>query len=220
MQDKKKTKAQLIEDLTRLRQHNMALERHQAACVQELADTRAELTEARAQQAATSDILRLIASSPTDVQPVFDAIAANAVTLCGAVDGGVFRFDGSLIHLVAHHNYSPDELEVIQRVFPIPPGRDSVPARAILTGTVAHVPDIAADPEYVHGSLVQVGFHTVLAVPMLRDGPRSGLSPPRAEKSSPSPTPRLHCSRPSPTRLSSLSRTPACSRSWRPATAS
>src|SRR4029450_1732594 len=111
MQDEKKTKAQLIEDLARLRQHNMALERRQAECGQELADTRAELTEARAQQAATSDLLRLIASSPTDVQPVFDAIVASAVTLCEAVNGGVFRFDGGLLHLVAHHNWSPDELE-------------------------------------------------------------------------------------------------------------
>ena len=104
MQDEKKTKAQLIEDLTRLRQRLMALERREAERTQEPADTRAELTEALAQQAATSDILRLIASSPTDLQPVFDAIAASAVTLCEAQNGGVFRFDGSLIHLVAHHN--------------------------------------------------------------------------------------------------------------------
>jgi GAF domain-containing protein/anti-sigma regulatory factor (Ser/Thr protein kinase) len=170
MQDEKKTKAQLTEDLTRLRQRLMAVERREAECTQELVDTRAELTEARAQQAATSDILRLIASSPTDVQPVFDAIAVSAVTLCGAVDGGVFQFDGSLIHLVAHHNYTSAELETIQRVFPIPPGRGSVTARAILTRAVTHVLDIATDPEYVHGSLVQAGFHTTLSVPMLQDG--------------------------------------------------
>src|ERR671936_654916 len=105
MQDKKKTKAQLIEDLTRLRQRLMALERREAERTQEPADTRAKLTEALAQQAATSDILRLIASSPTDLQPVFDAIAASAVTLCEALAGGVVRFDGRLIHVVAHHNY-------------------------------------------------------------------------------------------------------------------
>jgi GAF domain-containing protein len=170
MQDEKKTKAQLIEDLTRLRQRLMALERREAERTQELADTQAELTEALARQAATADILRLIASSPTDVQPVFDVIATSAVTLCEAQNGGVFRFDGSLIHLVAHHNYSPDELETIQRVFPIPPGRGSVTARAILTRAVAHVPDMATDPEYVYTSLAQTGLHTVLSVPMLRDG--------------------------------------------------
>jgi signal transduction histidine kinase len=77
---------------------------------------------------------------------------------------------GTLIHLVAHHNWSLDELAAVQRVFPIPPGQGSVTARAILTGTVAHVPDLATDPEYVASSLVQAGFHTVLSVPMLRDG--------------------------------------------------
>src|SRR4029453_2128438 len=154
MQDEKKTKAQLIEDLARLRQHNMALERRQAECVQELADTRAELTEARAQQAATSDILRLIASSPTDVQPVFDAIAASAATLCEAQTGGVYRFDGSLVHLVAHHNVTLDELEALRRAFPMPPSRGSASARAILTRAIAHIPDVAADPEYVASSLL------------------------------------------------------------------
>src|SRR5262245_7080446 len=126
MQDERKTKAQLIEDLTRLRQHLMALERREAECTQKLAEAHAGLAEARAQQTVTSDILRLIASSPTDVQPVFDAIAASAVTLCEAQNGGVFRFDGRLIHLVAHHNYTPDELEAVRRAFPIPPSRGSV----------------------------------------------------------------------------------------------
>src|SRR5262245_42731930 len=170
MQDEKKTKAQLIEDLTRLRQHSMILERHAAECTQALADTRAGLTEARAQQAATSDILRLIASSPTDVQPVFDAIAASAATLCEAQNGSVYRFDGRLIHLVAHHNHSPDALEAIRRAFPMPPGRGSVTARAILTRAVAHVPDAAADPEYLHCSRLQSGLPPVLAVPVLRSG--------------------------------------------------
>ena len=114
----------------------------------EPAQAQARLAEAQAQQAATSEILRLIASSPTDVQPVFDAIAASAVTLCEAQNGGILRFDGSLIHLVAHHNWSPDELEAIQRAFPMPPCRGSVAARAILTRAVAHVPDVATDPEY------------------------------------------------------------------------
>src|SRR5262245_40489924 len=156
MQDAKKTKAQLLEDLACLRQRSMAMERREA--------------EAQAQQAATREILRLIASSPTDVQPVFDAIATRAVTLCEALNGGVFRFDGRLIHLVAHYNWSPADLEIIQRVFPIPPGRGSVTARAILTGAVAHVPDVTTDSEYVYSSLAQTGLRTTLSVPMMRDG--------------------------------------------------
>jgi GAF domain-containing protein len=148
----------------------MALERRVAECTQELADTRAELTRALAQQAATSDILRLIASSPTDLQPVFDAIAASAVTLCEAQNGSVLRFDGRLIHLAAHQNFTPDELEALRCVFPIPPGRGSVTGRAILTGAVVHVPDPAADPEFVYGGIVQAGIRTTLSMPMLQNG--------------------------------------------------
>ena len=146
------------------------IEAHKRTLEQHLQERTQELTEALKQQEATREILHIISSSPTDVQPTFDAIAASATALCGAVTGGVFRFDGTLIHLVAHHNWSLDELAAVQRVFPISPGRGSVTARAILTGTVAHVPDIAADPEYVASSIVQAGFHTTLSVPMLRDG--------------------------------------------------
>ena len=135
-----------------------------------LTEAHAQVTESLEQQTATSQILRVISSSPTDVQPVFDAIAASAVTLCEALNGGVFRFDGSLIHLVAHHNWSPDELEAIRHFFPIPPGRGSVTARAILTGAVAYVLDPATDPEFVSGISVQAGLRTTLSVPMLRDG--------------------------------------------------
>jgi PAS domain S-box-containing protein len=128
------------------------------------------LREALERQTATAEILRVISSSPTDVQPTFDAIAAAATTLTGATSGDVFRFDGSLIHIVAHHGRTADEIDAIRGVFPLPPGRGSVTGRAILTRAVAHVADLAADPEYVHPSLAQSGVHTVLSVPMLRDG--------------------------------------------------
>jgi hypothetical protein len=67
-----------------------------------------ELTEAREQQSASSEILRVISGSPSDIRPVFDTIVASAVRLCGARMGAVFRFDGKLVHLVAHHNYTPE----------------------------------------------------------------------------------------------------------------
>ena len=63
-----------------------------------------ELTEALEQQTATSEILRVISSSPPDLQPVFDVIVTNAVRLCGSLASCVWRFDGELIHLVAQHN--------------------------------------------------------------------------------------------------------------------
>ena len=66
-----------------------------------------ERDEALEQQAATSDILRVISTSPTDVQSVFTAIVKSAVKLCGTLTSCVWRFDGELIHLVAHHNLPP-----------------------------------------------------------------------------------------------------------------
>src|SRR5262249_765982 len=122
------------------------------------------------QQTATAEILRVISGSPTDLQPTFDAIAANATILSGSEAGGVFRFDGSLIHFVAHYGWSPDVLEAVQHDFPIPPGRHSTTARAILTREVAHIPDAAADPEYALPAILQTGVHTMLSVPILRDG--------------------------------------------------
>src|SRR4029077_15037042 len=84
--------------------------------------------------------------------------------------GGVYRYDGSLIHFVAHCGWTADELDAARGVYPIPPRRGSLTARAITTREVAHVADIAADPEFPQPSFVQAGFHTVLSVPMLRDG--------------------------------------------------
>jgi two-component system, NtrC family, sensor kinase len=128
-----------------------------------------EVTETLEQQTATAEILQVIASSPTDVQPVFDVIAESSARLCGAVHASVFRFDGSLIHLMAFNNWSSEVLVGIREAFPRPLGRGSLTARAIVTGSVRHVPDIAGDPDMAP-SIVRTGFRTVLSVPMLRDG--------------------------------------------------
>ncbi len=128
-----------------------------------------ELTEALEQQTATAEILRAISGSPTDAQPVFEAIAQSAARLCEAVNGSVVRFDGRLVHMVAQHGNTPEAVESNRRVFPRPPDRGTVTGRAILTRAVVHV-DIAEDPEYEPSAIVQAGFRTALAVPMLRDG--------------------------------------------------
>jgi hypothetical protein len=65
------------------------------------------LTEAFEQQTATAEILRLIASSPTDLQPVFDAIAESAVRVCDGLYSAVYRVDEDYIHLVALNESRP-----------------------------------------------------------------------------------------------------------------
>jgi two-component system, NtrC family, sensor kinase len=111
-----------------------------------------ELSEARDQQVATADVLKVIGRSPSDVQPVFDMIAASATRLCKARHCSVFRFDGKLIYFAAEHGLSPEYIEAIRRTYPIPPGRTSAASRAVLTGNVAEIPDVQADPDYAHGT--------------------------------------------------------------------
>ncbi|MFO1324691.1 MAG: GAF domain-containing protein [Burkholderiales bacterium] len=127
--------------------------------------------EALEQQTATAGILRVISSSPTDVQPVFDTIAAAALRLCDARRSGIFRFDGELIHLVAHRNLNPASEEALRNFYPASPSRSSPTRRAVLTGEIAHVADVLADPEYGHQAVARAaGFRSVLSVPMMRDG--------------------------------------------------
>ena len=108
------TKAELQLELARLRRRLAALERRAE---------RAEsaLSESLAQQTAAGEILRAISGSPADVQPVFEAIARNAVVLCGGVLGAVFRFDGDLMHVGALHGYSPGGAEATRLAFPTRP---------------------------------------------------------------------------------------------------
>jgi two-component system, NtrC family, sensor kinase len=133
-----------------------------------------ELAEARAQQAATSEILRVISRAPTDVHPTFDAIAASATRLCDALNALVIRFDGQLMHLAAHHNVSPDRLDVLERIYPMPTSRGSVAGRSILSRVAVHVADITHDREYTLPIGTTIGYRTALAVPMLHDGAAMG----------------------------------------------
>ena len=127
--------------------------------------------EALEQQTATSEILRVISSSPSDVQPVFDTIAANALRLCDARRSAIFRFDGNLIHLAAHRNLNPEGADALRNAYPAPPGRGSPSRRAVLTGAIVHIADVIADPEYEHRNVaLAADFRSVLSVPMLRDG--------------------------------------------------
>jgi len=97
-----------------------------------LTQTHAQLTEALDQQKVTSEILRVISSAPTDLQPVFDTIVESVVQLCDGVSATVYRFDGHLIHLIAHHHsVTSAAREAFERVYPCRrAGRVSSPRRS------------------------------------------------------------------------------------------
>src|SRR5204862_343223 len=129
-----------------------------------------DLTVALEQQTATAEILRVISNSPTEVQPVFDAIAASATRLCNGLYGLVFRFDGQMITLVADYGSSPERLGVIRSAYPAPPGRRSVAAQAILERRVIAIADAQSGTEYPHIAkrARAMGYHSILSVPLPR----------------------------------------------------
>jgi len=132
-----------------------------------LTQAHAQVTEALDQQTATGEILGVISSSPTDVQPVFDAIVRNAVQLCGARFGVLHRFDGERLHLAAH-DVTAEVLEILQCAYPMRPSRSQISGRAILTRAVAEIRDVYEDPEYLHDMAAAGHWRSMLAVPMIR----------------------------------------------------
>jgi GAF domain-containing protein/CheY-like chemotaxis protein len=136
-----------------------------------------ETAEALERQTATADVLKVISESPTDVQPVFDAIAERAKTLCGGVVSAVSRFDGKLVHMVGYTGISPEVDAQVRSRFPMPPGRSSITAWAVLERAPVQVEDFESDPEIsptLKEAASAAGYRSALAVPMIRDGQVTG----------------------------------------------
>ena len=83
-------------------------------------DLEKRLAEAVKREAATSEILRVISTSPTDVQPVFDAIVQSAVRLCNADNAAVFLTDGQMVYHPANYGSAPEALATVRAMFPRP----------------------------------------------------------------------------------------------------
>src|SRR5262249_3029982 len=107
----------------------------------ELEQRNHDLTEALDQQTATSEVLGVIRSYTTGLQRVFETILANATRLCDAHNGGLFRFDGEVLRMVAAHNATLDSR-------PLRPGREGTVRRAALEHRPVHIQDVLADPEF------------------------------------------------------------------------
>ena len=134
-----------------------------------------ERDEAREQQAATAEILRVIRASPSDVQPVFETIVRNAVSLCGGLFANVFRFDGELLHFVASHNVGPSIVGMMREKYPMRPDFSQVSGRVLLTKSVVWLEDALADPDYDQRFPRAMGWRRLLGVPMLREGEPLGV---------------------------------------------
>ncbi|HEX2932623.1 MAG TPA: GAF domain-containing protein, partial [Candidatus Binatia bacterium] len=133
-----------------------------------------DLTEALEQQTATSEILRVIASSPTDLQPVLDVVAETAARLCGATDAQIYRVNGNVLRLAASHGsiplLQPDADRLIERGW--------LPGRAVIDREVIHIHDMAApeaQADFPQSRATQTGVRTGLVVPLLREGAAIGI---------------------------------------------
>src|SRR5262245_24674037 len=121
-------------------------------------------------EAATSDILRMIARSPTDLKSVLDGIAERAARLCDAEDAAIFRHNGNFLRLVAHFGPIP-MADAVGESFVI--DRDTPASRAIADRQTIHVHDLrAAEAEFPGAKTrgIAMGVRTVLSTPLLREG--------------------------------------------------
>jgi len=130
----------------------------------QLAEREAELAEAREQQIATAEVLQVINFSPGNLAPVFDTVCKTAARLCRAEAALISSREGEAYRVVATHSFLPN---FVGRLFA---GPGTMSGRVGLAGHIVHIPDIAADPEFVVTESVRAGLRTALGVPLLREG--------------------------------------------------
>jgi two-component system, NtrC family, sensor kinase len=134
-----------------------------------------ERDEAREQQTATADVLKVISRSAFNLQTVLDTLVESAARLCSADSASIHRPQGEAYPCIASYGLSP-EFQQYLRDHPIARGRGSVLGRVVSEGKTIHVPDVLADAEH---ALVEQrtlgGYRTILGVPLRREGEAIGL---------------------------------------------
>ena len=142
----------------------------------ELQEKNRALTGSLERQTATGEVLRAIAHTQTDAQPVFDTIVQSAARLCHAHTTAIFLTDGQTLSHPANYGGPPDPLTAVRALYPRPVGMDTAPGIAVLTRSIVHIADSEA-PAVVEG-VRQVGrvlgFRSMVMVPMLREGDAIG----------------------------------------------
>jgi signal transduction histidine kinase len=141
-----------------------------ARLLSELQTKNANLTEALEQQTATAEILRVISSSPTDEQPVFDAIVHSARQLCEATFSVVFLTEAGQLTLAAVQGVDSAGITALQTAYPRPIDRGTTSGRAVLDRRVVHIEDSWLDPEYTHPLRDTIALRSILTVPIFREG--------------------------------------------------
>src|SRR5262249_54461315 len=140
-----------------------------------LTQAHAQVTESLEQQTASAEILRVISSSPTDVQPVFDAIARRAARLCEAADAQIYRLDdeGNLLLAASYGSMPTARLSDRYR-----PSRQWVTGRAVVDGRTVRVHDLAVEKETEFTGVKDVqsiqGTRSAIATPLMREGTAIG----------------------------------------------
>ena len=148
------------------RDHDLAEAREQ------LTAAHAQVSESHDQQTATSEILRIISTSPTALRPVLEAVVKSAVRFCGAHDAELYKRDGEDLRVAAHHGPISAPMGRL-----IPVVRGTVAGRAVLELRAVHVADLQAEvEEFPLGTVLarEFGYRTALAVPLLREGTAVG----------------------------------------------
>jgi GAF domain-containing protein len=133
-----------------------------------------QLSESLEQQTATSEVLKVISSSPGEPKPVFEAMLANAMRICEAKFGHLLLYDGEGFH-AAHLHDVPQSYREIWEHGPIRTSPNTGLARLVRTKQVIHIPDLKTDPAYAERDPLRVatvelaGARTFLGVPMLKE---------------------------------------------------
>jgi GAF domain-containing protein len=135
-----------------------------------------ELRESLQQQTATSDVLKVISRSTFDLQAVLDTLIESAVRLCEADMGAIGRQRGDVYRQVAEFGHSPAMVKFLE-THPLEISRGTVTGRTVLEGRTIHIADVQTDPEYtfLEGVRIGGGIHTMLGVPLLREGTPIGV---------------------------------------------